>query len=253
MSGAPLWMQLHIPDYIRDTRHLSTVEHGAYLLLMMSAWTSAGDLPADEKRLARISGLNPKEWNRSREILLDFFTLEGGFYRQKRIDLELQKAGELIEQKRAAGKASARARAQQALNSRSTGVATGTSTGRQREANQSQSQGSVSNDTGGTPPEDPLKKLIDDGIALLLRTGTKSEGSARSLIGMWRRDYGNDATHSMIADAVQRNVADPKGYITKGLASGSSQTDALFASINRSFGGNPLPKSTSSAPQALRT
>lgn len=129
MSEARTWMPLFVADYLADTRHLSTAEHGAYLLLIMHAWVSDGRLPLDEKRLARIAGMDAEEWRESREVILEFFTRHEDGYRHKRIDAELERATANIEQRRAAGRASAAARARQRngsgrSNARSTDVAT---------------------------------------------------------------------------------------------------------------------------------
>lgn len=119
------WMPFYVSDYLKDTMHLSTQEHGAYLLLIMHAWTRDGALPSDEARLTRIAGLTPKEWKASRDVILEFFTLADGAYRHARIDRELGKAEAMVEQRRAAGVASAAARkAQRNGNDRSTSVAT---------------------------------------------------------------------------------------------------------------------------------
>jgi uncharacterized protein YdaU (DUF1376 family) len=38
-------MSLHIGDYLRDTGILTVTEHGAYLLRLTQAWTTAGNCP----------------------------------------------------------------------------------------------------------------------------------------------------------------------------------------------------------------
>lgn len=115
MSGrTDTWMPLFISDYLRDTGHLTTAEHGAYLLLIMQAWWRDGALPADEDRLRIMAKMNIREWRRARGVLLEFFERVGEVYRHKRIDAELERARAMVEQRVGAGKASAEARARHA-------------------------------------------------------------------------------------------------------------------------------------------
>jgi len=100
------WMPLYIADYLRDTRQLTTAEHGAYLLLIMEYWT-VGELPADDRKLARIAGMTAPEWRKAKPNVQTFFT-EG--WRHKRIDHELKEAERISNAGRKAGLASANAR-----------------------------------------------------------------------------------------------------------------------------------------------
>jgi len=120
MSEGRAWMPLYVADYLADTRHLSTTEHGAYLLLIMHAWTNNGQLPLDETRLARIAGLSSREWSASRAVILQFFMQHEDGYRHKRVDAELTRTDEIIEKRRRAGKASAASRRQRSANTCST-------------------------------------------------------------------------------------------------------------------------------------
>lgn len=81
--------------YLSDTRHLSTVEHGAYLLLLMEAWRRPHcDLPDDDTILARLAGLSAKEWSKIKPIIMAFWTRDGRSktWRQKRLFQERSKA-----------------------------------------------------------------------------------------------------------------------------------------------------------------
>lgn len=231
MSNKPLWMPLCPADYLKDTRHLSTVEHGAYLLLLMTAWNDGGKLPGDATRLARIAGLDADQWAEVGPVVMAFFQTKGGAFEHGRVTRELARAGRLIEQKREAGKASAKARAEKA---NSNGCSTGVDDPLQRNANQSQSQ-ALSNDKGADAP-DETKDLFSEGVALLVATGS-NVGAARSFIGKCRKDHGDTATLKAIREAGRQHITEPKGWITKALlAAPANDASALIDSVGRAYG-----------------
>lgn len=94
------WMPLYVGDYLRDTRDLNTLQHGAYLLLIMHYWQHSA-LPSDEARLAAIAGLSVAQWRRIREAVAAKFA-DG--WKHKRIEAELAKTERAIMQRRLAGR-----------------------------------------------------------------------------------------------------------------------------------------------------
>ena len=108
--GPDTWMPLYIGDYLADTLHLSAEQHGAYLMLLMAAWRKGGALPDDDNQLSAIAKLSPQQWKKGKPVLAAFFNVEGGFWRQKRLNAELAIAVESQQKKQAAGKAGALAR-----------------------------------------------------------------------------------------------------------------------------------------------
>ena len=88
------WMPLWIGAYLADTQHLTRGEHGAYFLLMMAYWRNKGPLQDDDKRLSSIVKASPKEWKELRPVLVEFFKVADGTWRQKRIDAELAGAND---------------------------------------------------------------------------------------------------------------------------------------------------------------
>jgi uncharacterized protein YdaU (DUF1376 family) len=102
MSAAP-FMQLYVADYIGDTLHLTTEQHGAYLLLLMAMWRAGGSLPNDEQKLARIVGLSPARWRRVNDDVLAFFDVSEGEISQKRLTAEIEKAKEKSAKRAEAG------------------------------------------------------------------------------------------------------------------------------------------------------
>ena len=119
------YMPLYVGDYFKDTRHLSTEEHGAYLLLLMEYWNRGAPLPDDDRALARLAGLSLKRWKTLRAEIASFFFCDGVTWSHKRIEADLMHARQKIEKARKAGFASAKARqkkARRSSNGRSTDV-----------------------------------------------------------------------------------------------------------------------------------
>lgn len=85
----PLWTDA----YLSDTRHLTAAQHGAYLLLMFTAWrTKDNSLPDDDDKLSSWAAMDKRTWLKNKKIVMSFWCKTDGVWRQKRLDDERKRA-----------------------------------------------------------------------------------------------------------------------------------------------------------------
>jgi uncharacterized protein YdaU (DUF1376 family) len=100
------WMPWYIGDYLRDTGHLTTEQHGAYMLLLAHCWQH-GAIPISASERAAIAKLTPARWKAISGPLNRFFKADGT---QKRVTQELEKVETVSIRRTLAGVNSAIAR-----------------------------------------------------------------------------------------------------------------------------------------------
>ena len=84
------WMPIVIGDYLKDTRHLDTIEHGAYFLILMEIWIKKGWV--EKKHLPKITLLSQKKFQKVWTNLEAFFIQKDDKISQKRALAEIEKA-----------------------------------------------------------------------------------------------------------------------------------------------------------------
>ena len=126
MKVGDIWMPLVIGDYLGGTRHLTTVQHGAYLLLLMASWRM-GPLPDDDRKLATMAGLSLKAWQPMSATIRAFFSpAEGGGLVQKRLLEEREKVQSLSQKRAMSGAAGGRNKAAKAWENKESDLASAT-------------------------------------------------------------------------------------------------------------------------------
>ncbi len=87
MAALP-YIQLYVADYLADTMHLTTEEHGAYLLLIMNYWQTGK--PLQSERIPNVIRLTKSRFNEIEKTLSEFFTIiEPGLWVHERIEMDL--------------------------------------------------------------------------------------------------------------------------------------------------------------------
>lgn len=99
-----VWMPLYVSDYLADTTHLTTEQHGAYLLLIMTAWKFDAKLPNDPQQLQAITRMSAQKWAASEKILSAFFYVTPEYWIHNRVREEIEIARKNVTAKSAAGK-----------------------------------------------------------------------------------------------------------------------------------------------------
>lgn len=87
----PFWTDA----YLADTLHLTTEQHGAYLLLLFQAWRSHDcSLADDDEMLSLQAKVTPAKWRTMKPAIMAFWTLDKRRKRwvQKRLKNEREKA-----------------------------------------------------------------------------------------------------------------------------------------------------------------
>ena len=113
MGDAPksdTWMAFYVGDYVANTLHLTTRQHGAYILLICAAWKARGVLPGTDTALASIAKLSPREWRQDGDTLKAFLTRRGEEWIHERVMYEWNEARVLTNAKSDAGKLGAKRR-----------------------------------------------------------------------------------------------------------------------------------------------
>jgi uncharacterized protein YdaU (DUF1376 family) len=116
MAALP-YMQFHIAEYLADTSHLTTEEHGAYLLLIFNYWQRGKPLDNSNGRLANVVRMSNERWTDVSTSVREFFQVEGDVWTHARIERDLKRVNGKCEQARDA-------RSQRKSYGRSTDVAT---------------------------------------------------------------------------------------------------------------------------------
>lgn len=105
-------MPIYWADYFADTLHLTTIEHGAYLLLIGAYWRRGEPLPDDDKFLAQVTKIGSKRWKKIRVVVSKYFILKDGVWIHKRLEKEILRSNARSASAQRAGNASATARQQ---------------------------------------------------------------------------------------------------------------------------------------------
>lgn len=214
MAAMP-FMPLYVADYLSDAAHLSTVEHGAYLLLIMTYWQRGEALPDDDKKLARICRVGPREWARMKPAISEFFEIADGNWFHSRVQRELQNVRAKSLKKRNGGLA----RAKQ-MHSDCSADAQLTDTDTDTEY-------SVAKATGASA--DPDRDFWRNAKSYLAPY-VGGESKAGSLIGKWAKGGRQPEAARAISAAQVERAVDPVAYIEAAMRRGSAANDQIEAS-----------------------
>ena len=201
MAAIP-YMPLYVADYLSDAAHLSTLEHGAYLLLIMTYWQRGESLPADDKKLARICRIGPREWARIKPAISEFFQVDCNTWSHRRIETELQNVRAKSLKKRNGGLARAK----------------------QMHSNSSARAQQSDTDTDTVVPLDKSNGVVVDQDKIFWDGAKSYLGKSKSgLIGKWCSEFGQSETAKAITAAQIARAVDPIPYIAAALRGSNSE------------------------------
>lgn len=193
--------------YMADTRHLTATQHGAYLLLLMTAWRMPDcALPDDNQFLARCASIDPRGWASIKTIVMAFWRMnpEGKWVQNRLLD-ERRFAEARADHASKAGRASALKRKKR----HSTRV--------QPNVNPSSTTlplPSTSTNVEGVPPS-ITGLLFGPALQYLVKNSGLPEKECRSLIGKWKKESGEDSTLKALRQSQKEEASQPIEYISR--------------------------------------
>ena len=111
------YLPLYTGDYLRDTRHLTPLRHGVFLLALMHCWDSKGPMPLDEQECAGICNCrSADEVEALRYVLGKYFVRMVDGHYNRRMAIEVERSEAISGARSEAGKKGWQAKAKQLLS-----------------------------------------------------------------------------------------------------------------------------------------
>lgn len=234
------WMPIYWADYFGDTTHLTTEEHGAYLLLIGTYWRRGKPLPDDDAYLAAVAKLTKFRWKNFRKKLLPFFIIreQNGerVWMHKRLEKEILRSSIRLASAKAAGKAGGIAKAIAERKRRGYLVTvteeTDTESSLRSDSAPPQIAEQETDEQGDTAfppvpfemlrPLDYRLALFDLGLPWLALKSGRKETALRPLLGKWLKLTGDDAQaiFEVMQAAEQHRIGAPVSWIAAALKPG---------------------------------
>ena len=212
------WMPLYVSKYLADTMHLTTEQHGAYFLMLMSCWTSDGRLPADDDSLMSVTKLPNPKWRQHKAKLLKYFVADGDFIVHEKVVSERRKAREVSEKKVKSGEKGAANRWQTDSKTIANAINLplqndGKPNSKTIDLNNIQNT-TVPIGTGAVAPRDPVKsELWGLGKQLLVEKSGMTEQKAGEILGKLVKDNTAPRVLDAVRHCIRESIADPKTYL----------------------------------------
>lgn len=227
-----VWMPLWIGAYLADTMKLTTLQHGAYFLLLIAYWRERKPLADVDDELRSITKLERAEWKKVRPVLAPFFKVADGVWWHKRVEAEIAAAN--ARSKKATAKAEKAAQARWGKSDKDadsdapsmpealledvhdecpppppTPLPSGDS-----EANASAAGAAAGAVEKSKSPEEMAKaELWRAAVAVLQEGGCKSEDVCRSFMGKLVKDYTVEVVREAVGAAASNQPADAREYL----------------------------------------
>jgi uncharacterized protein YdaU (DUF1376 family) len=213
MSASP-FMQLYVADYIGDTLHLTTEQHGAYLLLLMAMWRAGGKLPNEEHKLARIVGLSPARWRRISGDVMAFFDIAEGEVTQARLTKEIEKAKEKSAKRADAG---SKGGAAKSLKDKEAVLANATVLPWHSSEPEPERERTVANATAAAeaPALSAADEIWNEILPDLVALSGRKEGAVRSWIGKMLSKHDHVEARDAMRAAIAAKTGDPFPYVVR--------------------------------------
>lgn len=223
MSALPYHKRYH-SDALAGMMPLTLEERGAYNTLLDLIYDRGGPLIDNERLLAGYMNCSIRKWRMIRDELIAKRKISinrDGLITNGRAEKEIENQSKTHRKLIEAGSKGGRTRAENEKKdneNNESGQATleaGLSDPQAIPEARSQNS-SVPNGTGAeAPPVDLVKLMFDDGVALLTAAGVPDR-NARSLLGKWRGQVGDDEVRLALAEAraAPGGISDPVAWFT---------------------------------------
>lgn len=224
MSALPYHKRYH-GDALTGFMSLSLEERGAYQTVLDLIYDRGGPIPNDDRLLAGYMQCSVRKWRSLRDELMAKRKIRinlRGELTNVRAEKELENLAKthrkLVENGSKGGRTSAKNRLGEKRTAENgeiieAGLKPGSS---EAQASRAGSEARSQNTEGKPSAAELLKALVDFGRSILMESG-KTDQAARSMIGAWRRDYGDPAVLSALAAAQEKSPSDPIPWIRRRL------------------------------------